>query len=57
MFYEEENVMFEESLIETTQFINGNFEGASRKVISKSTSMEQELRTHTNYSEGDFDCY
>ena len=47
MFYEEENVMFEESLIETTQFINGNFEGASRKVI----------RTHTNYSEGDFDCY
>ena len=40
-----------------TQFMNDNFYGSSTKVTSENTSMEQDLRTHINYSEGDFDCY
>lgn len=43
--------MFEESLIETTQFINGNFEGASRKVTFFPTNYlaKEIMMTTTNY--------
>lgn len=46
-----------DSLVVKNQFMNESFYASSTKTISKNTSMNQELRTHTNYSENDFDCY
>lgn len=46
-----------ESLVITNQFMNENFSYSSSCALNQDTKMNQNLRTHTNYSLDGFDCY